>query len=145
MPTRASDATLLHRFDLGLLVLRLGFGLGFVWYHGWPKIVGGPERWAGVGGAMGNYGIGFGAEWWGLAAALAETVGALCIAAGFLFRPMALALAFVMVTATVNHITTGQGTPAHAFKNVWVFLGAAIAGPGRYSVDAWLSARRKGR
>lgn len=142
MALNAPDPRDLRRFDLGLLVLRLGFGLGFVWFHGWGKIVGGPERWAGIGGAMGNFGITFGAQWWGLAAALAETAGALCIAAGFLFRPMGVALAFVMMTATVNHVVTGQGTPAHAFKNAWVFLGLAIMGPGRYSVDAWLEGRR---
>lgn len=92
---------------------------------------------------MENFGITGGAQWWGLAAALAEAAGALCIAAGFLFRPMALALAFVMTVATVNHVVTGQGTPAHSFKNIWVFLGIAVIGPGRYSVDAWLEGRRR--
>jgi len=131
-------------YDLGLLVLRLGFGLGFIWYHGWPKIVGGPERWAGIGGAMGNYGITFGQQYWGLAAGLAESVGALLIVLGLFFRPMAAVLAFVMLTATVNHITTGQGTPAHSFKNIWVFAGLAVMGAGRYSLDRML-AERKGR
>jgi putative oxidoreductase len=138
----APDPRELRRYDIGLLILRLGFGLGFVYFHGWGKIVGGPDRWAGVGGAMGNFGITAGAQWWGLAAALAETAGALCIAAGLFFRPMALALAFVMLAATVNHVVTGQGTPAHSFKNIWVFLGIAVIGPGRYSVDAWLEDRR---
>lgn len=142
MALDAPDPRELRRYDIGLLILRLGFGLGFVYYHGWGKIVGGPDRWAGVGSAMGNFGITSGAQWWGLAAALAETAGALCIAAGFLFRPMALVLAFVMLSATVNHIVTGQGTPAHSFKNIWVFLGVAVIGPGRYSVDAWLEDRR---
>lgn len=144
MALDAPDPRELRRYDIGLLILRLGFGLGFVYYHGWGKIVGGPDRWAGVGGAMGNFGITSGAQWWGLAAALAETAGALCIAAGFLFRPMALVLAFVMLSATVNHIVTGQGTPAHSFKNIWVFLGVAVIGPGRYSVDAWMEDRRGG-
>jgi hypothetical protein len=30
--------------DVGLLIARLGFGLGFVWYHGLPKLMGGMER-----------------------------------------------------------------------------------------------------
>jgi putative oxidoreductase len=131
--------------DLGLLVLRLGFGLGFFWFHGWPKLIGGRERWEGVGGSMGSLGIDFGAWGWGLAAALAESGGALLFASGLFFRPMAVVLGFVMVVATANHIVTEQGTISHSFKNIWVFLGMAIAGPGRYSLDAWLAERRKGR
>lgn len=143
MALDSPDPRDVRRYDIGLLILRLGFGLGFVWFHGWGKITGGPALWSGIGGAMENFGITGGAQWWGLAAALAEAAGALCIAAGFLFRPMALALAFVMTVATVNHVVTGQGTPAHSFKNIWVFLGIAVIGPGRYSVDAWLEGRRR--
>jgi putative oxidoreductase len=47
-----------------------------------------------------------------------------------------------MIVATTRHIVTGQGTPAHAFKNAWVFLGILFVGPGRYSVDDWWRRRR---
>ena len=133
----------LARFqDLGLLILRIGFGGAFIWYHGWTKLVGGPERWAQVGTAMGNFGLDFAPAFWGLLGALAETLGALCIMAGFLFRPAALALAFMMVVATVNHHVTGQGTPAHSFKNIFVFVGLMGIGAGRYSADHLLARRR---
>ena len=46
MALDAPDPRELRRYDVGLLILRLGFGLGFVYYHGWGKIVGGPDRWA---------------------------------------------------------------------------------------------------
>jgi putative oxidoreductase len=128
--------------DIGLLIARLGFGLGFVWYHGLPKLMGGMERMAGVGGAMEHVGIGVAPEFFGVAAALAETVGGLLLAAGFLFRPACLAIAFVMLIATVQHIVTGQGTPAHSFKNMWVLLGLVFIGPGRYSVDHMIEERR---
>nr|WP_092073160.1 hypothetical protein [Dendrosporobacter quercicolus]NSL48756.1 hypothetical protein [Dendrosporobacter quercicolus DSM 1736]SDM54902.1 DoxX [Dendrosporobacter quercicolus] len=39
-----------HR-DLGLLLLRIGFGLMFM-YYGWPKIMAGPAAWAKLGGAI---------------------------------------------------------------------------------------------
>jgi len=128
--------------DAGLLVARVGFGVGFAWFHGLPKLRGGPERWAGIGEAVGHFGIGFGHEWWGLAAALAESVGALMFAAGLFFRPAALALATVMLVATTTHLVTGEGSPAHALKNAWLFAGFVLAGPGRYSVDHLLARRR---
>ena len=131
--------------DEGLLIARLGFGLGFAYFHGWPKLSGGMERMTGAGRAMGSIGIDFAPEWFGLAAAVAETLGGVCLAIGFLFRPMAFALAFVMFVATTNHLVTGQGTAAHAFKNTWVLLGLFLIGPGRYSVDHMLSRGKRRR
>jgi putative oxidoreductase len=125
--------------DAGLLVARIGFGFGFVWYHGLPKLTGGVQRWAGTGDAMAHLGITSGHEWFGLAAAIAEGVGGLLIALGLFFRPAALALACVMVVATISHMATGEGTPAHAFKNTFLFLGLFLIGPGRYSIDELLS------
>lgn len=129
--------------DVGLLLLRLGFGLGFVYFHGWAKITGGPERWAAVGSSLDHLGIGVGHTSFGFLAALAEAVGGLFIAAGFLFRPFALLLAATMLVAWSRHVITGQGTPAHAFKNLWVALGLAFIGPGRYSIDHWIATRRR--
>lgn len=130
-----------HR-DLGLLILRLGFGIGFIYWHGWAKLTGGPERWEGLGGAMSRFGIDFLPVFWGFMAAMAESVFALCIAAGLFFRPAALLLAFTMLVATTGHIVSGNGTPAHSFKNMAVALGLMLIGPGKYSVDAWLKRRR---
>ncbi len=46
-------------YDLGLLILRIGFGINMALFHGWAKISGGPERWEGIGGSMANLGITF--------------------------------------------------------------------------------------
>jgi len=128
--------------DLGLLIARLGFGLGFFWFHGLPKLTAGSDRWARTGDAISNFGVTFAFEWWGLAAGLAEGVGGLLIALGLFFRPAALAIMCVMIVAATNHITTGEGTPAHAFKNAWLFAGLFLIGPGRYSLDELLARRR---
>ena len=133
-----------HYVDLGLLVLRLGFGLGFFYFHGWGKITGGPERWADVGDAVEHLGIGFGHTFFGFLAAFAESIGGLLIAVGFLFRPAALLVVGTMFVAWFMHVATGNGTPAHAFKNAWLFAGLFLTGPGKYSVDHWIAGRRGG-
>jgi putative oxidoreductase len=97
--------------DSGLLIARLGFGLGFLWYHGLPKLKAGRDGWSRTGEAMANFGINFGIEWWGLAAALAEGIGGLLIALGLCFRPAALAVLMVMIVASTNHIVTRGHRP----------------------------------
>jgi putative oxidoreductase len=130
--------------DLGLLILRLGFGLGFFWFHGLPKLTADPERWERTGRALANFGIEFAPAAWGLAAGIAEGVGGILFALGLFFRPAALAMLAVMIVAATDHFVTGQGTPAHAFKNAWVLAGLFLIGPGRYSLDYLLAGRRRG-
>src|SRR5690606_4128387 len=89
--------------NTGLLLIRIGLGIMFI-MHGYPKLLGGPERWEGVGSAMGNIGITFLPIMWGLLAALAETVGGVCFLLGLFFRPMAIALAFTMFIAAISHL-----------------------------------------
>jgi len=127
--------------DLGLLILRLGFGLAFVWYHGLPKLMGGPEGWARTGDAMANIGITFAPMFWGLAAALSESLGGLLFAAGLFFRPVCVAMLTVMVMATIEQFGRPMPAPEHALKNAFVFAGMFLVGPGRYTI-ARLSGKR---
>jgi putative oxidoreductase len=129
--------------DVGLLILRVGFGLAFVWYHGYPKLAGGPPTWTAIGDAVSNVGITFGYPVWGLLAALAEAVGGLLFAAGAIFRPVCLAMLAVMVMATVEQFARPMPAPEHALKNAFVLAGMFLIGPGRYSLDAIFSRRRR--
>ena len=76
--------------DSGMLVIRIGIGLLFL-NHGVPKLLGGPEFWAKLGSAMGNFGIDFGHAFFGFFAAFAEAVGGLLLISGFLLHPACLA------------------------------------------------------
>ena len=133
-----------HR-DLGLLILRLGFGLAFFWYHGYPKLSGGPEAWTAIGDAVSRLGITVGYPVWGLMAALAESVGGLLFAAGVLFRPACLAILGVMIMATIEQAGRADPMPEHALKNAFVLAGMFLIGPGRYTAAVMFSRRGRRR
>lgn len=125
-----------HR-ELGILLLRVGIGLMFV-YHGWPKISGGPEVWLKLGAAMKFVGIGFTPVVWGFMAAVTEFFGGILIALGFLTRPAAMMLAFNMTIAVILKFSTGAGLggASQAIEVGIVFLSLILMGPGKYSIDA---------
>jgi putative oxidoreductase len=122
--------------DFGLLLLRALFGLYLAFGHGLGKITGGPEQWASLGGTMEIFGLGFAPTFWGLMAAIAEFVGALLVAIGFLTRPAALLVTLNMSVAATAHITgVIDGGPEMALLYGIVFLSVLFIGPGKHSVD----------
>jgi putative oxidoreductase len=148
--------------DLGLLILRVVAGVTLA-AHGYPKLFGGPGKQAHplLARTMGpNYpaaversGPGFvaGLEKMGVpypelaakASAITELGGGLALAAGFMTRPVALALAFNMgVAIRKAHWKNGfYGQGGYEFP---LMLGAAaltlaLTGPGAISIDELLS------
>lgn len=122
--------------DLGLLVLRVGIGIIFI-FHGYPKLLGGIETWTQVGSAMSMIGINFAPAFWGFMAAFAETIGGVFVILGLLHRPVALMLTFTMIVAVVMHVTGGDpfGIYSNALKALVIFVALVITGPGKYSID----------
>ncbi|MDO5664643.1 MAG: DoxX family protein [Bacteroidia bacterium] len=121
----------------GLLVLRIGIGIS-IFFHGLPKITGGPEVWTAIGGSMSNLGINFAPTFWGFMAAFAETVGGILFALGLFFRPATLLLIGTMVVALVMHFSQGDNFMkyGHALDLLIIFVAALLTGPGKYSFDA---------
>lgn len=133
MPSWAS----LDRFqDLGLLILRAGIGSVFLLLHGLPNLTGGAVAWARVGRAVSYLGIGSGHVWWGLAALLAMTLGALGLILGYLHRPSALALTITMLVASIWRFYPFGGWDAAAYpvSMAIVCFSLMILGPGRYAI-----------
>jgi putative oxidoreductase len=133
--------------DVGLAVVRLTFGLLLAFAHGMGKIYGegriGPSK----GFIESVEGIGFPAPTlFAWAAALAEFLGALLIAAGLLTRPAALMIAFNMaIAAFVVHggdpwyNPPGAPPDARSKEMALLYLAPAIllmlTGAGRISAD----------
>jgi len=130
--------------DLGLLLLRIGIGVMFT-IHGYPKLMGGPEQWTQVGGAMKAVGIHFAPTFWGFMAAVAEAVGGQLLALGLFFRLACGLLLSTMVMATIMHLTNGDDFNgySHALESGLLFLSLLLIGPGRLSLDQVLFPPRR--
>lgn len=132
--------------DHGLLFMRAGLGVMFM-LHGWPKLVGGPERWERTGRAMSELGVDFAPQFWGFMAGFAEFGGGLALALGLATRPALLMLAFTMLVAALKHYNAGDGFGgwSHPVEAGITFVGLLLVGPGRFSLDHRLFDRGKKR
>ncbi|MFI5776225.1 DoxX family protein [Nocardia sp. NPDC051570] len=122
--------------DLGLLILRVSFGL-LLAVHGTQKLFGwfGGYGWSATAAAFDGMGYNPG-KFFGTLAGLAEITGGLLLALGLL-TPLAAAIALgTMINAVVAMWSKG-------FSAGWEFpllytlapLALAFTGPGRYSLD----------
>ncbi|MEX1136729.1 MAG: DoxX family protein [Balneolales bacterium] len=135
------NLNLLDRYqDFGLLVLRVGIGMVYL-FHGFPKIFGGPDVWENYGQATQHIGITFLPVFWGFLGSSAEFFGGLLLIFGLFTRPAVVALFLTMVVATTMHIGSGDGftTISHSLKMAIVFFGIFFIGPGRHSMDKKIS------
>ncbi len=119
-----------------LLIIRLGLGV-MMFLHGYPKLLGGVDKWERLGNSMSVLGIDFLPEFWGFMAAFAEAIGGALLLIGWFFRPATLLLLITMIVAALKHLNAGDGImgASHAIELAVVFLGLFIIGPGKYSVD----------
>ena len=131
--------------DSGLLALRLGIGFGLLWLHGRAKLGSASayflsaQKWDFVN-VVASLGFPAPAAF-AVAAALAESVGALLLAVGLLARPAGAAVAFTMAVAISLHLRGGQ-TPELALLYLLPAVSLALSGPGRYSLDYLWTALR---
>ena len=142
MPAMSELLSSSRRNDLALLLIRLGIGLSMLLFHGWGKLIGGPERWTSLGATMSRWGIDFLPVAWGFAAAFAESIGSLLLIVGIAFRPAAGMLAGTMLVAAAYHLSlppdasgAGWSGASHALELFCVYLALLLAGPGSYALQ----------
>jgi putative oxidoreductase len=126
---------------MALLLLRIITGLAFI-LHGWPKV-------NDVAAFAQNLNLPL---WLAGVAAYTEVIGGFLIILGLLTPLAALFLAVQMVVAMLmvhfpaGHPFVASGGPSYESAALYLFLMLAflLAGPGAYSVDAWLARQREG-
>lgn len=131
--------------DAGILILRVGIGIAFIFTHGLAKIKGGPEMWGKIGGAMSNLGITFAPVFWGFMASISEFGGGILILLGLFTRSSSAFMAFTMLIAAINHMSkldpwTRVIYPVEMFS---VFMALIFLGGGKYSLDNLLFGKKK--
>jgi len=133
---RTFNTTLNHNaVNLGLLVLRIGIA-SFMLTHGWPKLMklmaGGEIQF------LDPFGLGATPSF--ILAIFAEVLCSILILLGLATRWATIPLIITMLVAIfVAHATDGfqkQELPAHY---VLVYLFLLLAGPGKYSLDYFIS------
>lgn len=128
--------------DLGLLILRVGIGVMFI-FHGYPKLLGGPGAWEG----LAQKGLPFLPEGliaiaFGFAAMAAEVLGGALLALGKYHRIACFGLAATMAVAFSTKIGDVTGLGDFARISGWplelliVFVALFFTGPGRYTVGS---------
>ena len=125
-----------NKVDLALLILRVGIGLMFI-LHGYPKIIGGMEKWTGLGSyGMGSLGIHIFPAFWGFMAAFSEFAGGIMIVLGLYIRYFSILLFITMLVAISSHLAGGDGImgASHAIESAVVFLCLFFSGAGNYSI-----------
>jgi putative oxidoreductase len=130
--------------EVGLLLFRLGIGLGLALGHGWEKL-----SHFHAGAATFPDPIGLGGPLSYTLVMCAEFFAALAVAAGFLTRLAAIPPIIAMAVAgLVVHSHDPWKVKELAFFYLFAFVCVALLGPGEWSLDARLRrtlGRRSGR
>lgn len=126
--------------NFGILFLRISVGI-MMMLHGLPKMAGGEEKWVALGSAMKYFGIESGYVYFGMLAGIMEVIGGLLLALGLVNNLAALILLIPMIVAVVMQAnTTGTYIAiAHPLKMAFVFIAMLFTGPGKYSIDNYIS------
>jgi putative oxidoreductase len=123
-----------RKINFGLLVMRVGLAI-ILLIHSMPGLVGGVTHWKRIGTGLSFINIGLPPEAIGLVVMLLESLGALSLLFGYLFRPFSIVLAILYCLYFFNYYNIGYRTlMLYSLSLASVFLGFTNTGPGRYAI-----------
>lgn len=124
--------------DTGLLIFRILFGIIMV-IHGVQKFGGGEQTLVWVGSALKMFGITGGYYFFGIMAAVSETIGGILIGLGLLTRLGSLLVIGALSVASIIMSGADFNTFSHPLTVLSVGIMFFFTGAGKYSLDyAWL-------
>lgn len=135
----------MQRIDLGLLLLRVGFGTVLAALHGASRLASafghhfGNEPWSFVS-YVERMGFPFPGAF-AAASALSESVAVALVIAGMFTRTASLLIAGNFTVATISEAAQGDPYELPALYLFWAAV-LMMTGPGRYSLETWLGQRR---
>ena len=123
-----------RKINFGLLVMRVGLAI-ILLIHSMPGLIGGVAHWKRIGTGLSFINIGLPPEAIGFVMMLLETLGALSLLFGYLFRPFSVVLAVLYCLYFFNYYNIGYRTlMLYSLSLASVFLGFANTGPGGYAI-----------
>ena len=123
-----------RKINFGLLVMRVGLAV-ILLIHSLPVLFGGAAQWKRVGTGLSFINIGFPTEVTGFVIMLLESLGALSLLFGYLFRPFSIVLAAIYCLYFFNYYSIGYRTlMLYSLSLASVFIGFVNTGPGRYAI-----------
>ncbi|MDX2441490.1 MAG: DoxX family protein [Desulfobacterales bacterium] len=132
-----------RKINFGLLVMRVGLAV-ILLIHSMPGLVGGAAYWKRVGTGLSFINVGFPPEVIGFVIMLLESLGALSLLFGYLFKTFSIVLAAIYCLYFFNYYNNGyRKLMVYSLSLASVFIGFMNTGPGRYSIAVKLEKRNR--
>lgn len=130
--------------NAGILIIRAGLGI-LMFLHGYPIVVGGPDRWEETGSTMQYLGVEIAPMFFGFLTGVIELFGGLFLIMGVFFTPVLVMLLVVRLASAFQQIASGDDFSiyAHSLEMAMVLIGLMFIGPGQYSVQNRVNRRRR--
>ncbi len=119
--------------EAGLLLLRFGLGCLFI-YLSAPVVLGGAARWVRFAVPLRHFGIHAHLDWWGLTAALLQTIGGVLMLLGLLFRIGVIFNLLWLIVVTLAIWRPGLAS-YNSLEMCVILASLLLIGPGKFSFD----------
>jgi len=132
-----------RKINFGLLVMRVGLA-AILFIHSLPVLFSGAAHWKRIGTGLSFINVGLPPEVIGFVVMLLESLGALSLLFGYLFRTFGIVLAILYCLYFFNYYNIGYRTlMLYSLSLASVFIGFVNTGPGRYSIAVKLEKRNR--